>query len=493
MAPSHVVDVLVIGGGSAALCAAIAARRHGASVRLIEQAPIQLRGGKTRHARNFRVMHERPTPWTPGIYSEEAFLQDLASVTNGATDRRLARLLVQGSATIADWLRDNGVCLQTPANTLMPYSQRTAFLLGGDKAMVNALYASAARMGVAISYESELVGLDCADEHRCRASIRRGSGIESIVAKAAVICAGGHQANVDWLCEEFGAAADGFAVRGTPYASGSALRLLLNAGAKPVGHPRHCHEVAVDARGPKFDGGIVTRIAAIPHGIVVDRDCRRFDDEGTNLCKSHFAQWGARIPTCPSQIAFLILDAKGLARAASSALPPIQADNVSALATKLQLDAIALEATVRDFNASIAVVDGISPLECTTTSLNPPKSRAAAPLVVPPFACYPLRPGITFTHCGVTMDADMRVIPNDGRPLASLFAAGMIMAANVLGQGYLAGLGVTIATVFGRLAGEAAARHAASRQAAYPVSWSGPTQEKPVAAWGHLPENPTLG
>lgn len=448
MVASPSVDVLIIGGGSAALCAAIAARRHGASVGLIERAPIRLRGGNTRHARNVRLMHDRPAPWTPGVYSEEAFFQDLLRVTNGATDQRLARRLVRSSATIADWLSDNGVRLQSPANTRMPYSERTAFLLGGGKAMVNALYATAARLGVVISYESELVGVDCADDRRCRASVRRGSAMESIVAKAAVICAGGHQADIEWLREDFGAAADGFALRGTPYADGTALRILLDIGAKPVGDPGRCHLVAVDARGPKFDGGIVTRITAIPHGIVVDRDCRQFADESANGSKSHFAEWGARIATCPGQIAFLILDSGGLARAAPSALPPIQADSIAGLATKLQLDPGALEATVRGFNAAIAKADGKA-------------DGKAAALAVPPFGCYPLRPGLTFTHYGVVVDTEMRVMTNSGQPLAHLFAAGMIMAANVLGEGYLSGLGLTISTVFGRLAGEAAARHAA--------------------------------
>ncbi len=478
MVPSQSIDVLVIGGAAAALCAAIAARRHGASVRLVEQAPMQMRGGNTRHARNFRIMHAHPTPWTPGVYSEETFLEDLIRVTNGATDRRLARLLVQGSATIADWLADNGVRLQSPASTLLPYSERTAFLLGGGKAMVNALYATAARLGVTISYESELVGFEHPDQYQCRASIRVGSGSERIAAKVALLCTGGHQANLDWLGEEFGAAVEGFAVRGTPYANGSVLRLLLGAGARPVGRPGRCHIVAVDARGPRFDGGIVTRITAIPHGIVVDRNGRQLANEGTNPGKSHFAQWGARIATCPGQIAYLILDANGLARAAPSALAPIQAKDIPALATKLALDPITLEATVRDHNASVAGLDGILPHGCAAAEPRPPSSSSAATLLAPPFASYPLRPGITFTHYGIAVDADMRVLANDGRPLGPLFAAGMIMAANVLGEGYLSGLGLTISTVFGRLAGAAAARYAANVPP-YPANLSSATSKKP--------------
>ena len=110
------IDVLVIGGGSAGLCAAIAARRNGASVRLVEKAPAALRGGNTRHARNFRLMHDQPTRYVPDVYQEDAFFQDLARVTRGATDERLARLLIRGSATAAEWLMHHGVRLQDPAS-----------------------------------------------------------------------------------------------------------------------------------------------------------------------------------------------------------------------------------------------------------------------------------------------------------------------------------------------------------------------------------------
>jgi tricarballylate dehydrogenase len=455
-------DVLVIGGGSAALCAAIAARQSGATVRMVEKAPVALRGGNTRHARNFRLMHDQPAWYVPDIYREDAFFQDLVRVTRGATDERLARLLVRGSATIAEWLTSNGVRLQDPANGPMPYSRRTAFVLGGGKAMINSLYQTAAKLGIAISYDSEMVGLDLSNDGECQIQIARGGRIEQIVAKATVICSGGHQANLDWLRESFGAAVDGFMIRGAPYVTGWPLRLLLDSSAKPVGDPTRCHMVAVDARGPRFDGGIVTRITAIPHGIVVDHDGRRFHDEGQDARKTHFAQWGARIADCPGQIAYLILDAKGLARALPTALPPVKADTVRELATEIGLDPATLENTIQEFNAAITSTGDMSPAECRTAGLDPPKSRGATPIAVAPFAAYPMRPGVTFTHFGVAVDDHMHVITKDGGSLSSVFAAGMIMAANVLGEGYLAGLGVTLCAVFGRLAGEEAARHASS-------------------------------
>ena len=460
LAASQGLDVLVVGGGSAALCAAIAARRRGASVRLVEQAPAALRGGNTRHARNFRLMHDRPEWYVPDAYGEDAFFKDLVRVTHGATDEPLARLLIRGSATIAQWLDGNGARLQNPAGGAMPYSKRTAFFLGGGKAMINALYATAAKLGVKIGYDSEVVALAFGDGRDCEADIVHGGRIERIASKTMVLCSGGHQADLAWLRESFGAAADGFMIRGTRYATGSVLRLLLDAGVKPVGDPSRAHMVAVDARGPKFDGGIVTRITAIPHGIVVDRDGKRFHDEGEDARKTHFARWGARIADRPGQVAYLILDAAGLGRALPTALPPVRADTVASLATALGLDPAALETTVRDFNAAIAAADARPMTEHCTTGLTPPKSHAGAALAVPPFAAYPLRPGVTFTHFGVAVDDHMRVVKDDGGPARNVFAAGMIMAANVLGDGYLAGLGVALSCVFGRLAGEEAAQQA---------------------------------
>jgi len=459
-APLQTPDVLVVGGGSAGLCAAIAARRGGASVRLVEHAPTRLRGGNARHARNFRLMHDRSEWYVPDTYGEDAFFKDLVRVTRGGTDEKLARILIRGSATITPWLIENGVRLQDPSGGSMPYSRRTAFFLGGGKAMINALTTTALKLGVTIGYDSEVVALAFEDTGNCEAEVAHNGRIERVAAKTMVACTGGHQANLNWLRQSFGPAADGFMIRGTPYDTGTVLRLLLEAGVKPGGDPTRAHMVAVDARGPKFDGGIVTRITAIPHGIVVDRNGQRFHDEGEDARKTHFARWGARIADCPDQIAYLILDATGVGRALPTALAPIRAGSIAELATELGLDPATLQTTVREFNAATDAA-GDRPLnERQTTGLAPPKTRGAIALAAPPFAAYPLRPGVTFTHFGVAVDDQLRIVKHDDTPARNVFAAGMIMAANVLGDGYLAGLGVTLSTVFGRLAGEAAARQA---------------------------------
>ena len=156
---------------------------------------------------------------------------------------------------------------------------------------------------------------------------------------------------------------------------------------------------------------------------------------------------GARIAECPDQIAYLILDATGFARALPTAIAPIQAESIAALAVTLGIEPLALEATVDEFNAAAASSEGLPLKERRTKRADPAEiPRRGRPSPKPPYVAYPLRPGITFTHYGVTVDAEMRVVKMDGIPMGNVFAAGMVMAANVLGDGYLAGLGVSLST-----------------------------------------------
>ncbi|MBI5131307.1 MAG: FAD-dependent tricarballylate dehydrogenase TcuA [Rhodopseudomonas palustris] len=433
-------DVVVIGGGLAGLCAAIAARRGGASVRLLESAPPAFRGGNARHARNFRIVHDAPTPHVPDSYHASEFIDELDRVTAGERDPALAERLAGESETIAPWLMTNGVHLQDPAVGIVPYSRRTVFPLGGGKAMINALYATASDLGVTISADSEVGTLRQAADGCWRVSLAADSpGGSTLEARSVVVCAGGAGADPDWLRSHYGDTADGFMVRGTAYANGRVLTDLISAGARTVGDPTVCHMVAVDARGPRFDGGIATRITAIPHGIVVDGSGARIDATGAGAEPTHYARWGPRIAACVDQTAYLILDADGLQRAAPQAFPPIVGTTIADLAAALGLDPAALAHSTGAFNAALAA--------------------GARPIATAPFAAYPMRPGVTFVHYGVAVDQHMRVIWTDGRRNDNLFAAGMIMAANVIGRGYLAGLGLTLAAVFGRLAGEEAARH----------------------------------
>jgi tricarballylate dehydrogenase len=431
-------DILVIGGGLAGLCAAIAARKRGATVRLVENAPFALRGGNARHARNFRAAHGAPTWYSPGVYTADEFMAELTRVTGDDLDGALAHSLIGDTINLASWLMDCGVRLQDPRVGVVPFSRRTAFLLGGGKAMLNALYETAARIGVVVAYGSEAVALTPRSDEAWSVEVV-GAEKERIAARCVVVAAGGAGADPQWLRAHFGPAADCYSIRGGSHSNGRAMHVLINAGVRTVGDPATCHTVAVDARGPRFDGGIVTRITAIPHGVVVDRHAARAEIAGRDAGRTHYARWGPRIADCPDGVAFLILDSDGLSRAHPTALPPISAGTIGALAGALDLDAEALGRAVDSFNVE-----------------RPLRRR---PIATPPFFAFPMRPGLTFVHYGLAVDDQMRVSMRDGRTVETLFAAGMIMAANVLGRGYLAGLGLTLSAVSGRRAGEAAARH----------------------------------
>src|SRR5919109_907608 len=143
-----------------------------------------------------------------------------------------------------------------------------------------------------------------------------------------------------------------------------------------------------------------------------------------------------------------------------SVFPAIEAGSIAELGAKLELEPAALEATVREFNASVRPgrFDTTKLDDCRTEGLTPPKTHWARAIDTPPYYGYPLRPGITFTYLGVTVDEQSRIIMQDGRPAKNIFAAGEVMAGNILTKGYLAGFGLTIGSVFGRIAGREAAR-----------------------------------
>jgi tricarballylate dehydrogenase len=281
-------------------------------------------------------------------------------------------------------------------------------------------------------------------------------------AKTIVVASGGFEANIPWLKEYWGEAAENFIIRGTKNNQGVLLKELLKHGAKPEGDPRGCHAVALDARAPKFDGGIVTRLDSVPFGIVVNKAVKRFYDEGEDFWPKRYAIWGKLIAEQPEQIAYSIVDANALPQFMPSVFPPVEANSIAELATALAIDPQALVAVVDEFNRSVRAgkFDPGRLDDCRTEGLTPPKSHWAKAIDTPPYYGYPLRPGITFTYLGVAVDEQARVIMQDDRPAKNIFAAGEMMAGNILGKGYLAGFGLTIGSVFGRIAGREAARHA---------------------------------
>lgn len=452
---------MVVGGGNAALCAAISARQEGKSVLVLEHAPQVFRGGNSRHTRNLRVMHDSPLSVLTDKYTANEYWDDLLRVTAGNTDEALARMTIRSTAEILPWMESCGARFQPSLSGTLSLSRTNAFFLGGGKALMNSYYVTAARLGVDVLYDTEVLQLQLQGGRFSRAILTCKGFPAEVSGRSVVAAAGGFQANIEWLKEYWGAAADNFIIRGTPYAKGRVLKNLLSQGVMQVGDPKQCHAVAIDARAPKFDGGIVTRLDCVPFSIVVGSDGGRFYDEGQDFWPKRYAIWGLLVANRPDQIAYSIIDAKSLQLFMPSVFPPVKADTLEELSSKLGLEAAILKATIGEYNEAV-VCGTFNPKtldDCSTSGLTPPKSHWARRIDTPPFYAYPLRPGITFTYLGVKVNQDARVIMADGQPSENVFAAGEMMAGNILGKGYLAGFGMTIGTVFGRIAGREAAKN----------------------------------
>jgi tricarballylate dehydrogenase len=455
-------DVLIAGGGNAALCAAIAARRAGSSVLVVEMATKFYRGGNTRHTRNIRCAHDAATDTLSGPYPEEEFFGDLLAVTQGQTDEALARHMIHESKDVLDWMPQQGVRFQPSLGGTLSLGRTNSFFLGGGRAMLNMLYLTAESLGVEIEYEAEVVDLDIDNGMFLSATVQRGGERHAVRAATFVAACGGFESNIEWLKQYWGAAADNFLIRGTPNNRGTVLKMLLARGVQDIGDPTQCHAVAIDARAPKYDGGIITRHDSVIFGIVVNKHAQRFYDEGEEIWPKRYAIWGRLVAQQPDQIAYIVFDSSVVTMFMPTLYPPIAAGSIRELAGKLTLDPDALENTVAHFNAAVrpGTFDDTILDDCRTEGLSPPKSHWARRIQTAPYYAYPVRPGITFTYLATRVNKDARMLMKDGKPSANMFAAGEIMAGNVLGRGYAAGIGMTIGSVFGRIAGREAAKNA---------------------------------
>jgi tricarballylate dehydrogenase len=487
-------DVVVVGGGNAALCAALAAREKGARVLLLEKAPEAQRGGNSFFtAGGFRFVHQGledlRTDVIPDLtsgeasavevppYTEASFRDDLMRLTEDLSDPELAEVLVTRSRATVTWMRRHGIrWILMFGRQSFQVGGRHHFwgglnveAVGGGPGLVQGLYDAAARQGVEIRYGTGASRLLVDGANAIRGLVIRGpGGFQEVTTQAVVLACGGFEANPEWRTRYLGPGWDLARVRGTRHNTGDGIRMALEIGAQPYGHWSGCHAVAWDASAPPFGDrrvGDLFQKHSYPLGLIVNVEGRRFVDEGADFRNYTYAKYGREILRQPQRLAFQLFDQKvvGILREEYRIreVSKAEASTIEELAKRLEIDCAGLVRTVAEFNAAVqpgtfnpAILDGKR-----TVGVDPPKSNWALPLDTPPFVGYAVTCGITFTFGGLRITPLAEVLDTEDRRIPGLYAGGELVGG-LFYENYPGGAGLMAGAVFGKLAGEQAALHA---------------------------------
>lgn len=491
MAEAH--DIVVIGAGNAALCAALAAQENGARVLVLERAPEEENGGNSRFTagairfaydgvEDLRAVmpdlsDEEVAQTDFGTYSEDQFFDDMFRVTQYRCDPDLIELLVRRSKATMVWMREKGV-------RFVPIYGRQAFKVdgrfkfwggltveawGGGPGLVDSLTAAARERQVQIAYDARATEMIFDGQAVTGVRVRhRGGKPEDIPAKAVILAAGGFEANPEWRTRYLGPGWEMAKVRGSRFNTGDGIRMALDIGAAPYGNWSGCHAVGWERNAPEFGDlavGDQFQKHSYPFGILVNALGRRFVDEGADFRNYTYAKYGREILNQPGQFAWQVFDQKVAHLLRDEyrikRVTKVQANSLEALAEKLEgVDPQGFLAEVEAYNAAVRedvpfdpnVKDGRR-----TEGLAVPKSNWANTLSAPPFEAYAVTCGITFTFGGLRVDTGAQVLDTDLRPIPGLFAAGELVGG-IFYHNYPGGTGLMSGSVFGRIAGTAAAR-----------------------------------
>ncbi len=490
-------DVIIVGAGNAALCAAHAAREQIGRVLVLEKAPRAWAGGnsyftagatRTTYTDLSDLLPLLDNPDDPRLaatdlapYTPEDFAADMHRVTEGRCDPELTAIMVQEIAPATRWLREKGIRWRlmydrqsfAVGGRHQFWGNLTLGVLDGGAGLIAQHFAAAESAGLEIRCEHAVIGLLRDDAGAVNGVVcDTPGGRAAFRAGAVVLASGGFEADPSRRAMYLGPNWDVAKVRGTPYNTGEGLQLALDAGAQPYGHWSGCHAIQWDAAAPPFGDLELTNLLSkqsYPQAIVVNREGRRFLDEGADFRNYTYAKYGAEILKQPGALAYQLFDAKTapLLRQDEYCAPGVsrfEATTIRDLARAIGVDPAALARTVEEYNAAItpdefnpAIKDGKR-----TIGLTPPKSNWALPLDTPPFLAFAVTCGITFTFGGVRIDADARVLDRAGRPVPGLHAAGELVGG-LFYHNYPGGSGLASGMVFGRRAGATAAGFALSR------------------------------
>ncbi|MGI8550447.1 MAG: FAD-dependent tricarballylate dehydrogenase TcuA [Dehalococcoidia bacterium] len=492
-------DVIVVGAGNAGLCAALAAREAGARVLVLEKAPEHLRGGNTYFTGGgFRFPYsglddirrlipdlsdEEARNIDVGRYDQPAFYADMMRVTEGLSDPSLADTLVSGAYPAMEWMRDRGIrWVLMFGRQAFKVGEVTRFwggliveAVGAGKGLSDREFEIAESGGVQVAYEAKVTRL-LTDRTGAvtGVTVRLPDGFHELQAGAVVLACGGFEANPEMRTRYLGQGWEMAKVRGTRYNTGDGIRIALEAGAQPYGHWSGAHAVAWDLNAPPFGDRTIADLFqkhSYPFGLIVNVQGERFVDEGADFRNYTYARYGREVLRQPQRAAFQLFDQKVVQLLRDeyriAQVTKAESKTIEGLAGQLGIDAEGLERTVSDFNAAVqpgqfnpTLLDGKH-----TAGIEPPKSNWALPLDTPPYLGFAVTCGITFTFGGLRIAPETaQVLDTEDRPMPGLYAAGELVGG-LFYYNYAGGSGLMAGSVFGRIAGAAAARAAQPQRA----------------------------
>ncbi len=488
-------DVVVIGGGNAAFCAALSARETCERVLVLERSPEDEAGGNSRFTAGLmRVAYsgvedlKRPIPdLSPeeiartdfGTYTEDQFLDDMARVTEYRCDPDLTEILVKKSLDTVAWMRSKGVRFTAAwgrqafniGGRFKFWGGLTVEAVGGGPGLVENLTNAAKKNGIEVWYEARATSLIADDDGVKGVQVKVKGKTVQVSAKAVVLAAGGFQANPEMRARYLGPGWELAKVRGTRFNTGDVLKMAMDIGAAPTGNWSGCHAVAWERNAPEFGDlavGDQFQKHSYPWGVYINAEGKRFVDEGADFRNYTYAKYGRVILNQPGQFAWQIFDAKMKPQLRDEykikQVTKVTANTLEELVKKLDdVNAEVALKELQDYNAAVQTEIPFNPNVKDgrgTKGLAIPKSNWANTLDTAPYEAYAVTCGITFTFGGLRINTEAQVMSTDGLPIPGLYAAGELVGG-IFYFNYPGGTGLTNGAVFGKIAGASAARAAA--------------------------------
>ena len=483
-------DVIVVGGGNAALCAALSASEHAKRILVLERSPEEEAGGNSRFTAGLmRVAYagvedlKKVIELSPeeiertdfGTYTEEQFLDDVARVTEYRCDPDLTELLVKNSLPAVIWMRSKGVRFTAAwgrqafniGGRFKFWGGLTVEAVGGGPGLVESLTSAAKKNGIEIWYGARATSLVADDDGVHGVRVKYQGKTREIRSRSVVLAAGGFQANPEWRARYLGPGWELAKVRGTRFNTGDVIRMALDIGAAPAGNWSGCHAVAWERNAPEFGDlavGDQFQKHSYPWGVYLNALGRRFVDEGADFRNYTYAKYGRVILAQPGQFAWQIFDAKVKGQLRDEykirQVTKVTANTLEELCAKLEdTDGSAALEELKAYNAAVRADIPFNPNVKDgrrTEGLKIDKTNWANTLDTPPFEAYAVTCGITFTFGGLRITNDAQVLDADGAPIRGLYAAGELVGG-IFWFNYPGGSGLTNGSVFGRIAGKSAA------------------------------------